>query len=290
MKKLVFILMVVIVNISLAQNPTINVKKVTPRTFISVVKRVEQEYYLLTKNQPLEFSLTGPQTLRIYTRLLWHNDMPDKQTYKLIVKQDEEDERILSFESEKSTSAWGAKKEYYGKWRSFFLDVPSGPVNYKLTLLDAKSETVAVRINFEKPKEYRKKIPESPYTELQFIEKEKATSYYETKTNSPIKVKVEGPITLKATCRLNYDYTLEGKQNFTISAIVAGKEWQSKTFKVTKSETGIYKNATQFIPSIPKNFFLNIPPGNFVIEFQLKGTLAKSAAISFYTKPLETNE
>lgn len=268
---------------------TLEVKKISPRTVISVVKRVEQEYYLLTKNQPLEVSCSGPSSLRIFTRLLWHNDFQNKENYKLSIKHDE-DEKILAFESEISKSAWGAKKEYYGKWRSFYLDVPKGTTDYKLTLIEAKSETVAVRFSFEKPREYKKKVPESPFTELQFVDKEKITSYYETKTNSPVKLKVEGPIRLKVVCRLNYDYTLEGKQSFTITAVLQGKEWQSKTFRVSKSETGLYKNAPQLLPSTPQNFFINVPPGTFLVEFHLKGSLAKSAGLAFYTKPLDTYE
>lgn len=287
--KVLLLLLLLMTAVLVAQEPKIEVKKITPRTVISVIKRVEQEYYLLTKNQPVEFSVTGPTTVRVFTRLLWHDDMQDKQNYKLIVKYGEE-EKIVSLESEVSKSAWGNKKQYYGKWRSFYLDVPKGTADYQIRLLEAKSDTVAIRFSLEKPKEYKKKAPEPPYTELQFVEKEKITSYYEVKLNKPIKIKVEGPVRLKATCRLNYDYTLEGKQNFTVSAVVSNKEWQSKTFRVSKSETGLYKNAQQYLPSTPVNFYLNIPPGNYLIEFYLKNTLAQSAGISFYTKPLEDYE
>lgn len=268
---------------------TLEVKKISPRTVISVVKRVEQEYYLVTKNQPLELSVAGPNWLRVYTRLLWHSDLPNKQTYKFLLTEGDK-EKVVTLETERSGSARGANKESYGKWRSLFLEIPSGLTNYKFTLLEAKSETVALRFNFEKPQEYKKKTPEFPATELQLVEKEKLTTYYQTKPNSPIKLKVEGPIKLKSVCRLNYDYTLEGRQSFTISAVVQGKEWQSKTFRVSKSETGLYKNAPQYIPSTPGNFFVNVPPGTFLIEFHLKGGLAKSAGLAFYTKPLEPYE
>ncbi len=271
------------------QGQTLDIKKISPRTTISIVKRVEQEYYLLTKNTPVELTVSGPTVLRIYSRLLWHQDMVSPQPYKIIARQNEQD-KVLSFETEESKSAIGANKETYGKWRSFYLDIPTGVNNYALTLLEAKSETVAVRFNFEKPKEYKKHSPNQSYRELQFVEKEKVTTYYELKPDQPVKIKVEGPLTVKATGRLNYDYTLEGKQNFTISATVQGKKWQEKTFGVTKSQTGIYKNAIELVPSIPGNFYLNVPPGTFIIDFNLKGTLAKTAGINFYTKPLQSYE
>lgn len=272
-----------------AQSQTLEVKKVSPRTVINVVKRVEQEYYLLTKNNPVEFTVLGPTTLRVFSRLLWHNDMTGSQPYKLVIRQENQD-KVLSFETEESKSAIGAKKESYGKWRSFYLDVEKSITNYKLTLLEAKSETVAVRFTFEKPKEYKKVSPYQAYQELYFVEKEKVTTYYQLKTNEPARVKIEGPVSLKAVCRLNYDYTLEGKQNFTISATVQGKKWREKTFKVTKSETAMYKNFPELIPSTPANFYLNVPPGTFIIDFNLSGTLAKTAGISFYSKPLESYE
>jgi hypothetical protein len=273
----------------LGQNASLDVKKISPRTTLSVIKRVEQEYYLLTKNIPIELSVSGPTSIRVYSRLLWHNNMTDSQPYKLIIRQADQD-KVLSFITEKSKSTYDANKQSYGKWRSFYLDIPAGLNNYKLTLLEAQSETVAVRFNFEKPKEYKKSSPYGTYRELQFVENEKVTNYHELKLDEPVKIKIEGPLSIKAVCRINYDYTLEGKQNFTLATTVQGKEWRTKTFRVSKSETGMYKNAPELIPSTPVNFFINVPPGTYIIDFNLKGTLAKTAGISFYSKPLELYE
>lgn len=272
-----------------AQSKSLEIKKITPRTVISVVKRVEQEYYYITQNQPMEISVTGPEWIRVYTRLLWHNDMTTSQSYKLLLKE-QDSEKLLSFTSEMSSSALGAQKQKYSKWRSFYLEVPKGKTDYKFTLLEAKSETVAIRFSYEKPTDYRKITPETKFNELQFVDKEKITNYYEISTKTSVKVKVEGPAILKATSRLNYDYTLEGKQNYTIAAAVGGKEWQAKTFRTSKSETGLYKNATNLIPSTASNMYLDIPPGIYLIEFTLKGSLGKSAAITFASKPKDAYE
>ncbi len=267
-----------------AQNQPIEIKKVSSRTVISVIKRVEQEYYYVTKNQPFEMSVNGPAWLRIYTRLLWHQDMAKTQTYKLVVSENEQD-KLLTFISELSNTALGAQKQRYSKWRSFYIEVPQGKNNYKISLVEAKSETVAIRVSFEKPVDYHKIIPDVKFRELQFVDKERITNYYEVTDKTPVKVKIEGPATLRVTCRLNYDYTLEGKQNYTISATVSGKEWQAKTFRTSKSQTGLYKNASDLIPSIPHNMYLDIPPGIYLIEFKLKGGLGKSASLHFAVKP-----
>jgi hypothetical protein len=147
-----------------------------------------------------------------------------------------------------------------------------------------------VRFAFEKPKEYKKTSPFGTYPEMQFVENEKINNFSQLKLDQPVRVKVEGPVNLKAVCRLNYDYTMEGKQSFTVTATVQGKKWQEKEFTVIKSETGMYKNIPELIPSTPRNFYLSVPPGTFTIDFNLKGTLAKTAGISFYTKPLDAYE
>ncbi|MCX7785623.1 MAG: hypothetical protein N2201_05285 [candidate division WOR-3 bacterium] len=277
-----------------AQPISLDIKKVTPRTIISVVKRIEQEYYLLTKERPIDLAVTGPTYIRVYTRLLWRDDMTGKQNYRLLLKHGEDrngqDEKLLTFETEKSNTAIGENKTRYSKWRSFYLEVPSGINQYQISLVSAPSETVALRFSFEKPKEYKKITPEQPYKELQFVEWEKIITYYEITKKQPVKVKVTGPAILKATCRLNYDYTLEGKQSYTISASVSGKEWQAKTFRTEKSQTGMYKNQPAIIPSTPNNFYLDVPPGNFIIEFNLKAGLGKSAGISFSVKAKDTYE
>ncbi len=272
----------------------ITVKKITARTIISVVKRVEQEYYWLTKDKPIDVTITGPTYVKVYTRLLWHDNMTGKQNYRLLLGSGEEqigqDEKLLSFETEKSNTALGENKRRYSKWRSFYLEVPQGINQYQIALVSAPSETVALRFSFEKPKEYKKVTPELPYTELKFVEREKITTYYELTAKKPIKVKITGPVILKATCRLNYDYTLEGKQSYTISASVSGKEWQVKNFRTEKSQTGMYKNLAAIIPSKPNNFYLDVPPGTFLIDFNLKAGFAKSVGISFWVKSKEAYE
>ncbi len=234
-------------------------------------------------------TVTGPQWVRVYTRLLWQDNMTSSQDYKILVKEQDQ-EKLLTFQSELSTSAIGAARQKFSKWRSFYLEAPKGKTEYKFTLLDAKSDTVALRFSLEKPTDYKRITPEKPYKEMQFVEREKITNYYEVTQKSIVKVKVEGPAAVRVTCRLNYDYTMEGKQNYSISASVSGKEWQAKTFNTSKSDVGLYKNAAELVPSTPNTMYLDVPPGNFLIEFSLRSGLGKSAAISVSSKPKDFYE
>ena len=72
---------ILFLGIIFAQAQTLDVSKASPRTVISVIKRVDQDYYLLTKERPIEFTVTGPTIIRVYNRLLWHDDFIGQQVY-----------------------------------------------------------------------------------------------------------------------------------------------------------------------------------------------------------------
>ena len=46
----------------------LEIKPKTRTIDISIIKRVNQQYYLLTKDQPIELNVAGPNWLRVYTR------------------------------------------------------------------------------------------------------------------------------------------------------------------------------------------------------------------------------
>jgi len=287
---LIILLSIIFVSVILAQTSAgleINPKN---RTIdISVIKRVTQQYYLLTKDSPIELNIAGPNWLRVYTRILYKPGMEDKAIYKIIVEENDE-EKIVSLETEKSNSAIGPAKQEFGKWRSFFIEIPKGGSSYKFSLWQAASETVAVRFSFEKPKEWLPQPVAGSSFKLVLEESGKIVDYYNLIQEEPIKVKFEGPLRLKIAARLNYDITMDGAQKFTILALENGKELQRATFRVIKSESAIYKNKTEVIPSVERTFYLPIPEGKHQLEFQLNETIAKNASLQFLIKTREKYE
>lgn len=256
---------------------------------ISIITRITQQYYLLTKDSPIELNIAGPNWVRVYTRILYKPEMEDKAIYKIIVEEMDE-EKIVSLETEKSNSAIGPANQEFGKWRSFFIEVPKDGSGYKLSLWQATSDTVAVRFSFEKPKEWVPQAVAGLNFKLVLEESGRTTDYYNLTQEEPIKVKFEGPMRLKIVARLNYDITMDGPQKFTIVALENGKELQRATFRVNKSESAIYKNKTELIPSVERTFYLPIPDGKHQLEFQLNETIAKSAGLQFLTKDQEKYE
>jgi hypothetical protein len=53
-----------------------------------VTKTKERKYYVMTADKPIEFSLNGPTTVDISTRLLFTMDMKGEQRYTVSVTQD----------------------------------------------------------------------------------------------------------------------------------------------------------------------------------------------------------
>ncbi len=256
---------------------------------ISIITRITQQYYLLTKDSPIELNIAGPNWVRVYTRILYKPGMKDKAIYKIIVEENDE-EKIVTLETEKSNSAIGPANQDFGKWRSFFIEVPKGGSSYKFSLWQAASETVAVRFSFEKPKEWLPQPVAGSIFKIVLEESGKTTDYYNLTQEKSIKVKFEGPLRLKIAARLNYDITMDGAQKFTIIVLENGKELQRAIFRVDKSQSAIYQNKKEVIPSVERTFYLSIPEDKHQLEFQLNETIAKSASLQFLTKAREKYE
>lgn len=280
----------------MAQNstlPDLTVESKNRTINISVIKRVTQRYYLLTKDNPLNLTIVGPNWVRVYTRLLFLKGMAEKANYKIVISEDEE-ERIVSLVTEKSKSAIGPGNKEFGKWRSFFIEVPKGENHYKFSLWQAPSDTVAVRFSLEEPKEWTslRFEPGTAPDNFQLIASEagKTIDYYELTTDKPIRLELTGPLRIKVATRLNYDITLDGAQKFAIRILEDGKEQQTATFRVIKSETIKYQNKADMIPSLERSFYLQIPEGKHKFEFQLIKTQARSAGLRFLSKAPEKYE
>lgn len=290
------LLLLISYSIGFSQMGNLEVKPKNRTIDISIIKRVTQQYYLLTKESPIELSISGPNWLRVYTRLLFPNHFEQKNTkYKIIVSEEEE-EKIVSLETEKSNSAVGPANQKFGKWRSFFIEVPPGINNYKFSLWQAPSDTVAIRFSIEKPKEWQTVALNEVLRPKRIVAEEagKLFDYYELTSDEPIKLEFVGPLRLKVGARLNYDVTIlggiEGAQKFTILVKENGKELQQAQFRVNKSETAKYRNKPEVIPSMERFFYLVIPEGKHQITFELTETIAKSVSLRFLSKVQEKYE
>jgi len=247
---------------------------------IEIITRKTQTYRLLTKKEPVTFTVEGPTYLRVYTRIFWPDASKNDQIYKIILQENETDERILTFETKISESTKDKKGHSISRWRSFYINVPDGINRYKLIHWSSPLDTILLKFAYESPKRWVD-VPATEYNSiLEVIEEEKIVKYYELKKDKELLLKLNGPVKLKVVSRLNYDETLLGKQTYTILVEDNGKETDFP-LKCYKSETITYKNRKEIVPSNGRNFYLNLDRGLHTLKFKLRGTVASSASLRF---------
>jgi hypothetical protein len=71
------------------------IKEINPnKTWeIEIVTKKTEKYYLLTKNEPISIGVEGPTYLKVYTRIPWFGDIKGRQIYKIILQENDMDER-----------------------------------------------------------------------------------------------------------------------------------------------------------------------------------------------------
>ncbi|MGD9380483.1 MAG: hypothetical protein PVI51_07935 [candidate division WOR-3 bacterium] len=247
---------------------------------VEIITKKTDEYLLLTKNEPLTFSVEGPTYLRVYTRIVWPKNNMDSEIYKVILQENAIDENIITLESEESRVTRDKKGRSLSKWRSFYIEVPEGLNRYRITHWSSPQDTILVKFAYESPKRWQE-ISATEYSAIiEAIEEERIIKYYELGQGESITLRVKGPQRLRVIARLNYDEKMIGDQNYTIMVEDQGN---SKQFplKCYKSQMITYKDRKNVVPSNARSFHVNMKEGTRSLKFKLAGTVAESAALRF---------
>ncbi len=247
---------------------------------IEIVTKKAEEYLLLTKNQPIAFSVEGPTYLRVYTRIVWPKNNMGSEMYKLILQENEIEEKIMTMESEESNVTRDKKGRALSKWRSFYIEVPEGQNRYKLTHWSSPQDTILVKFAYESPRRWEEIAATEYGSIIEAIEEERIIKYYELGKAGRVTVRITGPQRLRVIARLNYDEKMIGDQNYTIMVEEGGKV-ENFAFKCYKSQMITYKDRKNLIPSNARSFHINVGAGTHTMRFGLSGTIAESAAIRF---------
>ncbi len=252
---------------------------------VSVVRRVELDYFLVSSGRPIEFSATGPTWLRVYTRLWWPEGASGTRTYRLSLWQ-EDAERPLEFETGRSKSSYGTDGHPVGKWRSFYIQVPEGKSSYRL---ECREGAVAVRFAFQRKR---------PWSEVRVEEQVPVTltlgvdslAYHRVETGSPARFSVRGPGYVRIRTRLDYDPSMVGAQNFVLTAAEGEEELVQKNFRVTRSGTAHYIETPELVPSTERATKFRVGEGTHRLTLVVNGTLARSAGVRVEFHPSEKYE
>lgn len=244
---------------------------------LSVVRRVELDYHLLTRSQPVEFEVDGPCWLRVYTRLWWSDGADAKQSYALSLWQGEA-RRPLEFETGLSKSSLGPGQQKVGRWRSFFVQMPAGKNRYRLELDDAKSGKAGVRFSLEEPRPWES-VSLGGLRELVLVQGSETAAFHLLPTGEAHQVRVAGPCRVRVSVRLNYDVSLVGAQSLVLSVDVDEKPAAEQNLRVTRSAVAVYANEPGLVPSVERNLRLSLGEGEHRLGIRLSGTMAKSVGV-----------
>jgi hypothetical protein len=258
------------------------IKDITPaRTWdLEIVTKKIDEYYLLTKDMPITFSVEGPTYIRVYTRIFWSNKSSKKELYKVILQENAIDERLITLESERSEVTTDMRGRPVSKWRTFYIEVPEGMNRYKITQWSSPNDSMLLKFTYESPREWHD-IPAAGYSALlEAVEEEKLVKYYEVLRDKKVTLRLQGPVSLKVIARLNYDMSMLGEQSYSLLVNDNGRTEQ-ENIKCYKSDIITYENRPDFVPSNAHTFYIRVNEGWHNLEFTLKGTTAKSAALRF---------
>ncbi len=252
---------------------------------ISVVRRIELDYYLLTPGSPIEFAADGPTWLRVYTRLWWPRDASGDQQYRLSLWQDDV-ERPLEFETRLSSSSYATDGHPVGRWRSFYIQVPGGENRYRLETPEA---TVAVRFKFQRPRPWQP-VPVDGATPVTLANGSDTATFYRATTGAPVHVDVEGPGTFRARLRLDYAPAMVGAQNYQLTVTEQDEELASRNFRVSRSSSAQYVEEPGLVPSTEKSVSVKLDAGRHRLALTVTGTLAASYGVAAERRASEKYE
>jgi hypothetical protein len=254
------------------------IKGIIPQAEIKVRIQTYQEdtYYLLAKDQPAEITVEGPTWIRVYTRIPWHEDWTGTKTYKIIQQTNGQQEKFISLESERSKVA-KAGPIRLSKWRSFFINVPKGRNTYRFVHWASPTDSIFLKYAFETPGKWSDQSPSSYVSKLELTEDEKIIEYYEATDQKPVTLEVTGPRKIKIIARLNFTMTMPADQYFTIDLKEKGRSVKTKSFRAYRSETTVYRNLREAVPSNPQVFYFDVRKGTHRYELFLAGQVGSIA-------------
>jgi hypothetical protein len=229
-----------------------------------------ESYQMLTRRQPIEFRVTGPTMVRIYTRLVWHSGLAAQETYELVTERADWSRRD-TLRSERSASARSATGQLFGKWRSVYLRVPRGTHRYRLRLGKSGSDTVAAR--FESQALPRgTEVPAVGKSEaIEAIDDSTSSLWYPAAEDSDLVFAVSGPARLDVSARLLFPRGTSGRRRFTLRAWAVESAGIEKSFEVLRSKSARLADPSGGSPSVVRRIRLNVPGGEHQVRVRMLG-------------------
>lgn len=270
---------------------------------ISVLRRINLEYRLLTRQRPLEFVLLDSNPgnsqnsghwLRVYSRIWWPHGAKDPQDYSLSFWCGDSEIKRAEFETRRSRSSYGPNGRSVGEWRSFYVQIPPGRAACRLVLNGGQAETAAIRIAFQAPRPWQPlRLAGLDRLTLKSISRQRDTTgytFWRVLPDRAVTLPLEGPCRVRIRTRINYDPGMSDDQNYVIVLKDGRQELKRALLRADRSRTGVFVEATDVIPSTERSVYFQIGEEPHAVTLTLTGTLAKSGAVAVEVLPPEKYE
>ncbi len=246
---------------------------------VTVIKRIEvkQKYFLITSKHPFEMEVTGPSTVRFYTRLVFSDPSIKSGRYSLILEEDTVRQKIVSKSTTISkTSRWNGFR--LGKWRSFVVEVPPGKHTYRIHLFDAPFDSVLIRPVILEYNLWNETPPVSTSSQLIAVENNSPVRYWISK-DGRFQFQVDGASKARIYMRYNFHENESEPQSFDVIVYIDSNPVVEKSFTVMKSRAVYYQDRADLTPSVRKAVWIDVPPGAHKITVET----SRNVAVRFLT-------
>ncbi len=242
------------------------------------VKGKDWTYYRLDRKNPLEFTIVGPTTIRVITRLdVTEYDKGRKVDYTIECAIDDKNAHFSrSALLSKGVNLTGDEKRSIGAGRHFDLKLNEGSHNVKLYLQKKSRDVVYIRLLKEgipmvdEPK--RVAIAPLEFTSpVKILVRENEFDYYRIGPKDSLKLEIIGPATVKVLSRLEYDVTMNGELKYRLAIFEDGSLKNTFLLSTRLSDITVYKDAkADKRLARGDTFHIEVPKGKHIYTFKMR--------------------
>ncbi len=266
-------------------------------TLVVIESGNQKTYYRLQQKDPSVLLVKGPGTLQVLTRIIINPENTDK-LYSLNYKIDGGELQKADYSDvQKSNKDKLVGNSPGSPGKTKILEIELGPGEHTLEFNSGKGNaSVVARYLFKKTKE--KKVnwvllsPVPPNEPVDLVTRENVIHYYRFSEKKPLKIKINGPTTLRLLTRFENHYDMKGRIDYRIQLKENGKIIHTYLLSSTYSEVTAYKTNLKLVPGKANEFFIQVPSGrhNYTIVPMDKDKNTILARVLFPKKDVKLEE
>lgn len=260
----------------------------------------DARYYKLDHKSPLEFTLRGPNRIRLITRHLPVEGKIKRQSYIIRVIRDGKEilKKMITSGPSSTAILCGDVDQTVGIGKKSYVTVPSGKHVFRV-YVEQKDIPVAVRL-FKK--ETVRDITHVSFTPDEYegictlvMSNGKEYPHYHFSRTSPLRFRINGPTTLQIWTRVDFDQTMMTRTSYGLELFQNGESHLVLHYDdVRKLSTASYKEkeCQRVLPGERKKIELKVPKGTWTYELRptSPGPEAITARILIPTKDIANHD